>query len=296
MKIVIFLVDLALLVILGLFLYTWYRLHVKVNLHAESAKRDMPDGWKTKTEFVTNSDNQKIAYWYFPVENPKAVLILVHGYDNPGGKSQMVNHAEYLHEAGYSTVLLDLRAFGESDGNKITLGVNEWKDGEAVFDRVKSLPENKDKKVGFLGISMGAVTSIMTIGMTGKGDFVIASVPYAHFNSMFQSQMKAAGLPPAIFYPFMKIAAMIELGKNYQQFTPSAVIKNIKVPIFLISAKHDEEVNSKDAKDLYDLANEPKEYWEVESKHDIFDEHPEEFKQRVLAFLQEYIYLQNPSL
>ena len=82
---------------------------------------------------------------------------------------------------------------------------------------------------------------------------------------------------------------MIELGREYEQFTPTAVVKNIKAPVFLISAKHDEELNGQDAKTLYNLTNQPKQYWEVDSKHDIFDEHPDEFKQKILSFLQKYV-------
>jgi alpha-beta hydrolase superfamily lysophospholipase len=288
MKIVFFLVILVISILFSLFTYTWYRLHLKVNLHSRKSDRKSPADWEVETEFATNSDNQKIAYWYFPVDKSKAVVILIHGYSNPGGKPQMIGHTEYLHEAGYSTVLLDLRAFGESEGNKMTLGVNEWRDVEAVFDQIKSLSENKDKKVGFLGISMGAVISLMTAGVTNKGDFIIASVPYADFRSMFHSQIQATGLPPSVFFPFMKAAAIIEFGKDYQQFTPSNVIKNIKAPILLIAAKQDEELNSQDVKTLYDLANEPKEYWEIDSRHDIFDAYPKEFKERVLLFLQKY--------
>ena len=286
MKLVVYIGIFLLLVSLTLFLYTWYRLHIKLNLHAQSSKTNLPTGWVAESKYITNTDGQKIAYWYFPVKSPKAVVILVHGYDNPGGKSQMLIHTKYLSDAGYSTALLDLRSYGESDGNKMTLGVNEWKDVEAVYDKLRAFPENQDKKIGYLGLSMGAATAIMTSGETGKGDFVIASVPYANFNSMFHSQIKAAGLPPVIFYPFMKIAAFLEFEKNYEQFTPSEVIKKIDVPILLISAKQDEELNSQDAIDLYGMANEPKELWETDSGHDVFDTRPEEFKQKILRFLQ----------
>lgn len=288
MKIAVFSVIIVILIILVLFAYTWYRLYVKLNLHAESAKRDLPNGWEAKTQYVVSIDGQRIAYWYFPADNSKATVILIHGYDNPGGKTQMLVHAKYLHDEGYSTVLLDLRAYGESDRNKMTLGVNEWKDVEAVYDQVKSLKENSGKKIGFFGVSMGGATAVMTAGKTGKGDFVIASVPYLDFSSLFRFQIRAAGLPPVIFYPFMKVAARIELGKDYEQFSPLAVVKKIKSPIFLISAKNDEEISSQDAKILFDLANQPKQYWEADSKHDIFYYHPEEFKQKVISFLEKY--------
>src|SRR3989338_696812 len=270
MKLFVSALLLFLLVLTGTFLFTWYRLHIKVNLNEENSNIDLPAGWKGETQFVTNSDGQKIAYWYFPVNNPKAVIILIHGYGIPGGKTQMLGHSDYLYDAGYSTVLLDLRGYGKSEGNKITLGINEWKDVEAVFDYIKSLPENKNKKIGYLGISMGAATAVLSAGETHKGDFVIASVPYANFDSMFHSQIKVAGLPQ-IIYPLLKVSALIEFGKGYERFSPIAVIKDIKVPILLISAKQDEELNYQDAKKLYDSANQPKEYWEIDSHHDIFD-------------------------
>ncbi|OGG12569.1 hypothetical protein A3D77_04480 [Candidatus Gottesmanbacteria bacterium RIFCSPHIGHO2_02_FULL_39_11] len=290
MKVLILLASIISLLLFSLFFYIWYRLRVKLHLHAASDKRPLPAGWTANTFFITNRDGGKIAYWYFPVTGPKAIVILIHGYSNPGGKAQMLGHAEYLRNAGYSTVLLDLRSYGESKGNKITLGVAEWKDVEAVFDHIKSLSENKGKKIGFLGISMGGTTALTTAGETGKGDFVIASVPYANFSSLFHFQIKAAGLSPTIFYPFMKIAAFIELGRDYERFSPSTVIKNIKSPILLISAKQDEELNWKDAKNLYELANSPKEYWEADSLHDVFSAHPAEFKQHVLSFLQKYAF------
>ena len=65
MKIIVFLVSLVLLAVFGLFLYTWYRFHVITNFHSESLKRELPSGWKANTQSVTNSDGQKIAYWYF---------------------------------------------------------------------------------------------------------------------------------------------------------------------------------------------------------------------------------------
>ena len=128
---------------------------------------------------------------------------------------------------------------------------------------------------------------MISAGETHKGDFVIASVPYANFDSMFHSQIKVAGLPQ-IIYPLLKVSALIEFGKGYERFSPIAVIKDIKVPILLISAKQDEELNYQDAKKLYDSANQPKEYWEIDSHHDIFDEHPQEFREKVLFFLKKY--------
>lgn len=271
-----------------LFAYTWFILSTKLRLHASAATISMPEGMSASTQFVKTSDGVKIAYWYFPVTQPKALVILVHGYSNPGGKSQMLGVAKFLHDAGYSTALLDLRSFGESEGNKISLGTQEWKDVEALHDHLKTLPENSQTKIGFLGISMGATTSLVTAGKTGKGDFVIASVPFADIDSLYHFQIQAMGYPTPIFSPLVKLAGFFELGLRYDQSAPSSLIQNIHAPILLISAKQDHEVHPEDAVKLFEKANDPKELWVVDSEHDVFYFHTKEFTQKVLGFLQKY--------
>ncbi len=281
-------VALAVFLLVPLFLYTWYRLHAMLHVHQPNFPPELPPDITPVTQFVQNSDGQKIAYWYFPVARPKAVVILVHGYNNPGGKSLMSSHVGYLRDAGYSTVLLDLRSHAESDGQKVFMGTEEWKDVEVVYDKIKSLPENQKMKMGIMGISMGAATSLVTAGQTQKGDFVIASVPYKSLDSLFRFQIQQNGFPAPVILPLMKLAARFELRANYEQFTPEAKIKDIHVPIIFFSATDDEQVNHQDAKDLFTLAHEPKEFYEFESGHDIFKSHPEEFRTKVVQFLNTY--------
>jgi alpha-beta hydrolase superfamily lysophospholipase len=283
-------IFICIIVLSTLFAYSLFRLHTKLHVHASEDTAQSPLLSLAKTEYVRTRDGQKVAYWYFPVKNPKAVIIIVHGFSNPGGKVHMLKHAEYLREAGYSTALLDLRSFGESPGKKVSLGVNEWKDVEAVYDRMKSLKENKEKKIGFLGFSMGAATVLTTAGYTGKGDFVIASVPFSDFNSLLHYQTQKAGLPPAIFYPFLKLSAYVELGLHHDTFTPLHNNHAIKVPVFFISATKDQEVNPHDAKFLYEKANTPKEFWEADSPHDVYGTYPEVFRKKVLAFLEKHAH------
>lgn len=153
---------------------------------------------------------------------------------------------------------------------------------------MKSLPENKNKKIGFFSGSMGAATSIVTAGKSGKGDFVIATVPYANFKTLFAQQLSNEKLPRFLL-PFLRIAAVFEFGLRYNTFTPSNYISKINKPIFLMAAKYDEVVNVHDARYLFDLANEPKYFWEADTRHRVFDENPEEFKKQVLNFLDKAI-------
>ena len=205
-------------------------------------------------------------------------------------KIRLLPHAEYLNSAGYSTILIDLRSFGKSEGDKTSLGIQEWKDVEAAYDYAKSLPENKNKKIGFYGKSMGGVTAIITRALTDKGDFIIALTPYASFGGLFNFQLKQKGYYIPIFLPLLHLAGLFEFGFGFERYAPISLIKKIKVPIFIAGAKYDDAVPKKDAKRLFNKANSPKEFWDAPTDHDeIFRQNPEEFKKNILSFLLKYV-------
>lgn len=283
-------IILLILIILGLFTYTWYEFRSKLKLHIDLKIPKLNKDLKLIKKYLKTTDGIRICSWYIPVKNPKAVLILVDGYKEVNeDKVRMFGHVEYLRKAGYSTLLIDLRSFGKSSGNKITFGVKEWKEVEAAYDYLKSLPENIDLKIGFLGISMGGVISIITKAITGKGDFIIASTPFANFKSLFDFQIRKRGLPSFLFLPILRTAALFELGFNYEYYTAWNMVGKVRVPILITSAIHDRIVNSLDAKHIYDKANRPKEYWQADTSHRIFTDNSKEFQKKILGFLSKNI-------
>ncbi|HUD19600.1 MAG TPA: alpha/beta hydrolase [Patescibacteria group bacterium] len=287
MKLIIITFTLLVALMIIAFLYTWYRFRKSIYIHTTENQELLNKYPLEHIEVnLTTKDRLQISSWYIPVPHPKAVVILIPGFtDKNGGKALMLPHAAYLKDAGYSSMLLDLRSTGESSGAKSYLGIKEWQDVEAAYDYLKNQPENKDTKIGFFGISMGAATAIITTGKTGKGDFIIASVPYASFDGLFAFQLSKDHLP-SVLLPLLKLAAAIEFGLSYNTYNPSRLIKNIHIPVFIIAAKQDKDVGYAGAADLYQLANKPKYFWAPNSQHDVHLEQPEKFQNRVLSFLE----------
>ncbi len=279
-----------LLLIIGIFIYTWLEFRKITRVHIKLRNQGISKDLKLIKKYLKTSDGFRIASWYMPAKNPKAVIILVDGYKEMSeDKIRMFGHAEYLKKAGYSTLLVDLRSFGESDGSKITFGIKEWKDIETAYDYAKSLPKNKNIKIGFLGISMGGVISIITSAITGKGDFIIASTPFANFKSLFDFRLKKRKLPSFLFLPILRAVVLFELGFNYEYYTAINMIKKVNVPILITSAKNDQIVNSNDAKKIYDKTSSPKEYWQTNTSHKVFKDNPKELQKKILSFLSKYI-------
>jgi len=267
---------------IGFFCKSYFYLYRELNIHATEINSNSPLLQKAELKYHLGHDSQKIAFYSFPVKKPKAAIILVHGYSNPGGKNQMLDHVDYLNKAGYSAYLLDLRSFGDSDGQKISLGTKEWLDVLSFYDYLRLLPENKNLKIGYFGFSMGASASITALAQSGKGDFLIASVPFASPESLYSFRLKQNKVSSF----FTKLALRTQLGFSYPQYSAINNISKIHVPLLIFQATKDEFVNSQDAKNLYDLANSPKEFWSADSGHDIYATLPQEFQQYVLSFLQ----------
>ncbi len=260
MKFLLAIPILLLLVLLIIFLYIRHRFRSSLLLHV-SPNTELVKKYPLPVQNVsfTTSDGIPIAAWYLPVEKPKAVVILLHGYvTEKGGKALMLPHAQYFFEAGYSTLIPDLRSVGDTPGTMVTLGVKEWKDAEAAHDYARSLPENNNVSIGYLGISMGGNVAIITAGQTGKGDFVIASVPYASYRSAFSFQIKKDGLYKPIFLPILEYIAGLEFGRDYRKYTSETMIQNIHKPLLIITAEKDRDVDKNDGLLLFQKANEPK--------------------------------------
>jgi pimeloyl-ACP methyl ester carboxylesterase len=133
---------------------------------------------------------------------------------------------------------------------------------------------------------MGGATAIITTGKTGKGDFVIASVPYASFDRQFAYQISKEHVPVALLLPFTKLSAAIEFGPSYSDYDPAKLIKNIHVPVFIIAAKEDRDIDYDQEANLYQLANDPKSIWSPDTRHDVHLEKPQEFQNKITTFLE----------
>lgn len=67
-----------------------------------------------KSDSFTSSDEVKIAYDWYPANNPVGHLLLIHMM--PETKESWKNFAEKMLSAGYSSLAIDLRGHGESGG------------------------------------------------------------------------------------------------------------------------------------------------------------------------------------
>jgi uncharacterized protein len=80
---------------------------------------------------VTNKEGTTISFWWMPQKKKRGTVLLVHGFMM--NKANMIARAKIYYELGYNTILMDLRARGESGGDKTTSGPDIRSDVLAVM-------------------------------------------------------------------------------------------------------------------------------------------------------------------
>lgn len=128
------------------------------------------------------ADNLELSGWYAPSGNG-ALVILVHGVHS--NRSAVLPIAEILIEQGYGVLLFDVRAQGNSQGERLDYVVQ---DGLAAVAYVQS--RHPDVRIGLYGFSLGSVIAFHTAAVTpqvlavmadGAGSSRLEDVPLRDF-------------------------------------------------------------------------------------------------------------------
>ncbi len=95
---------------------------------------------------------------WLPGTDPRAVIVLVHGYGEHSGRYRHV--AEYLVEAGYAVYTIDHRGHGRSEGLRAHFNAlaEPVADLEQFFQQVQT--QQPDKPLFLIGHSMGSLIAL----------------------------------------------------------------------------------------------------------------------------------------
>jgi pimeloyl-ACP methyl ester carboxylesterase len=129
---------------------------------------------------------------------PKGTIILVHG--SQSNKTGMAYTAARLLPHGFSVLLLDLRAHGESGGSYSTFDYKEALDVEAAVRWVKA--RHGGERIAILGYSSGAVASLVTASRTPDLAAVIADSAYLDKTDVLHRERDLLARAPSGAVPF----------------------------------------------------------------------------------------------
>lgn len=90
---------------------------------------------------IKTEDGYELKGWLLPNNKSEKIILMFPGYNS--NKGELLNLSSKIFSLGYSVLAVDLRAFGESQGDKTYLGIREKDDIKSVI--IYILNENRLK-------------------------------------------------------------------------------------------------------------------------------------------------------
>lgn len=240
--------------------------------------------------FQVPEGNQRVG-WFIPGRG-QATVLLLHGYGCQ--RQEMLEYADVLHRAGYSTMLFDFRNRGDSDGDAVTLGFYETQDAVAAVEYLKTRHDVDINRLGVLGASMGASVAIMAAAQVPEIKAAIADSPFQSANKAVEEGFtRVTDLPAFPFAPVTLLIIRFRLGISPGDVVPEDQISAISPrPILLIHGLADTKVTPGNSEALFAAAGEPKELWLLpgsEHTDGIKKDYQDEYSQRMVEFFDRYL-------
>ena len=105
---------------------------------------------------LVTSDHEQIGGWFAPGHPDRPVVLLLHGYR--GSRTGFLEQAELAARHGCGTLLISLRAHGDSTGSRDDLGYSARRDVTAAVDWLHA--QAPARPVIVFGTSLGAAAAI----------------------------------------------------------------------------------------------------------------------------------------
>jgi alpha-beta hydrolase superfamily lysophospholipase len=193
-----------------------------------------------------------------------------------------------LRELGYSTVMIDLQAHGESPGKQITVGHMERHDVRAAVQYARR--QHPGEPIGVIGVSLGGAAALLASPLNINA-LVVESV-YPNIRDAIHNRVSAR-LGPLSSIPSTLLLLQLEprLGVSANELRPIDHIPNVACPVFVLSGRTDSHTTAAETQQLFAAATEPKSLWLVDgAAHvDLFHAAPNQYRHRVSEFLQRHL-------
>lgn len=195
-----------------------------------------------KSVEIRSYDGLRLTGFYYEYEKGAPIEILFHGYRG-SAERDLSGGVTRCFSLGRSALIVDQRAAGGSEGNVISFGINESRD---CVEWVKFVVNNidKDAKIIITGISMGAATVLMASAMNLPENVVgvLADCGYTSAKEIIKKVMRDMHLPANLFYPFVRLGAIIFGKFDPDSNSPIEAMKKTKLPVIFFHGDTDDFV------------------------------------------------------
>jgi fermentation-respiration switch protein FrsA (DUF1100 family) len=196
--------------------------------------------------FFKTGDRVQLHGWYIPAPNSEFTVLFCH--TNGGNMMYQLDSINIFYNLGLSCFIFDYRGYGISQGQPSEHGT--YLDARAAFRWLTKKKKIPAEKTIVFGRSLGGSIAAYLAGKAKPRGLVIESA----FTSYIAIGSK--------FYPYMPV-------KWFARFKYPTIeyMRKVTCPVLVIHSRNDEIIPFEFGLQLYEAANEPKEFVELYGGH-----------------------------
>lgn len=208
--------------------------------------------------YFESKDGLHLNGWWISPTTKDGVLICTHGLFRT--RVEMLSRAMVAAKSGYGVLLYDSRSHGKSEKGIVSLGCHEANDVlgaiQYVLTRYKDRPR---PKIVLMGISMGAVTTLMAAAQSDQYAAIIVDSPFSSIEETVMDHtwlfFKLPRYPftPLFLYWFSKFT-----GCDPRLTDSHLALRHLSaVPMLFIGSEGDRRIGPDVARHLYQESESP---------------------------------------
>jgi pimeloyl-ACP methyl ester carboxylesterase len=230
---------------------------------------------------------QTVSGWMVRGTPGAGAVLLLHGVR--ADRRDMVGRAQFLKRLGYSVLLIDLPAHGESAGEHITYGQAESHGVTAALDYLAR--EFPSERIGVIGVSLGAASLVLSKPSVPLSAVVLESM-FPTIRDAISDRLSIYLGPlgePLTSLLLWQLSLRLDISPD--QLRPIAELPSLRAPLLIAGGSVDRRTTLAETRRIYAAAPEPKELWVVDGAAHVdlhaFDSTA--YEERVSTFLAKYL-------
>lgn len=246
----------------------------------------LPAGFEAQIVSIAGGRHQ-IAGWWVDKGVGSPVVLLVHAVR--ADRSSVISRAQLLMRHGFSVLLIDLQAHGETPGEAITFGLREAADVVSAREWIKRAAPGR--RIGVIGCSAGGAAILLGSQPSGF-DAVVLEAVYPRISRAVENRIRIRLGPLAsLLTPLLLMQLQSRLHISSSELEPIHSIGRLGSPVLVLAGSKDEHTTLAESQELFDAASPPKSLWIVEgARHqDFLAFDPQGYDEHVVKFLIEHL-------
>jgi len=239
---------------------------------------------------IPAKNSSDCAVWNASQTNATATIVLAHPIR--ANRRVMLQRASFFFRSGYSVLLVDLPAHGESDGDHVTFGYHERHGVLAALEFVRE--KNPNHKVAVVGWSLGGAATLLAAPL--PIDALVLESVYPTISGATHNRIEQrVGVAAHIVSPLLLAQLPIRLGVWPNQLRPIDSLPQVRCPVLILAGEDDEHTTLGETKAMFAAANEPKQLvlFSKAAHVDLYAHERSLYEDRVGAFLAESFLVGN---